>query len=68
MEAGMRHALAIRSDFPAAELRRLARQSQSADQPRRLLGRAVFYDGGSRGAAAETGGVGRQILRDTNGH
>ena len=64
----MRHALAIRSDFPAAELRRLARQSQDADQTRRLLALAVIYDGGSRGAAAETGGVGRQILRDSNGH
>jgi transposase len=56
--------LAIRRDFTAAELRRLARQSQDADQTRRLLALAVIYDGGSRGEAAETGGVGRQILRD----
>jgi transposase len=64
MEAGMGRALAIRSDFTAGELRRLARQSQDADQTRRLLALAVIYDGGSRGEAAETGGVGRQILRD----
>jgi transposase len=64
MEAGMGRALAIRRDFTAAELRRLARQSQDADQTRRLLALAVIYDGGSRGEAAETGGVGRQILRD----
>lgn len=63
----MGRALAIRGDFTAAELRRLARTSQDGDQTRRLLALAVVYDGGSRGAAAATGGVGRQILRDTNG-
>ena len=56
--------LALRQDFTGSDLRRLARQSADADQTRRLLALAVIYDGGSRAAAAETGGVGRQIVRD----
>ena len=56
--------LALRGDFSAAELKRLARQSQDADQTRRLLALAVIYDGGSRAEAAETDGGGRQIVRD----
>ena len=42
----------------------MARASRDADQTRRLLALAVIYDGGSRAEAAETGGVGRQIIRD----
>ena len=45
-------------------MKRLARESRDADQTRRLLALAVIYDGGSRAEAAETGGVGRQIVRD----
>lgn len=56
--------LALRGDFTAADLKRLARQSRDADQTRRLLALAVICDGGSRAEAAETGGVGRQIVRD----
>jgi len=56
--------LALRDDFSAADLKRLARESRDADQTRRLLALAVIYDGGSRAEAAETGGVGRQIVRD----
>ena len=56
--------LALRQDFTGSDLRRLARQSADADQTRRLLALAVIYDGGSRAAAAVTGGVGRQIVRD----
>lgn len=56
--------LALRKDFSGSELRRLARASRDANQTRRLLALSVVYDGGSRGVAAETGGVGRQILRD----
>lgn len=56
--------LALREDFAAADLKRLARASRDADQTRRLLALAVIYDGGSRAEAAETGGVGRQIVRD----
>ncbi len=60
----MGRALALRGDFTAADLKRLARSSRDADQTRRLLALAVIYDGGSRAEAAETGGVGRQIVRD----
>lgn len=60
----MGRALALREDFTGGDLRRLARASRDADQTRRLLSLAVIYDGGSRGAAARTGGVGRQIVRD----
>ncbi len=56
--------LALREDFTGSDLRRLARASRDADQTRRLLALAVIYDGGSRAEAAETGGVGRQIIRD----
>ena len=59
----MGQALALREDFTAA-MERLARASQDADQTRRLLALAVIYDGGSRAEAAETGGVGRQTVRD----
>jgi transposase len=60
----MGRALALREDFTAADLKRLARSSRDAGQTRRLLALAVIYDGGSRAEAAETGGVGRQIVRD----
>lgn len=60
----MGRALSLRDDFGGADLRRLARASRDADQTRRLLALAVIYDGGSRGDAARTGGVGRQIIRD----
>jgi transposase len=60
----MGRALALRGDFTAADLKRLARESRDAGQTRRLLALAVIYDGESRAAAAETGGVGRQIVRD----
>ena len=60
----MGRALALRDDFCGADLRRLARASRDADQTRRLLALAVICDGGSRGEAANTGGVGRQIVRD----
>ena len=60
----MGRALALREDFSAADLTRLARESRDADQTRRLLALAVIHDGGSRAEAAKTGGVGRQIVRD----
>ena len=60
----MGRALSLRKDFIGSDLRRLARASRDADQTRRLLALAVIYDGGSRAAAAQTGGVGRQIIRD----
>lgn len=60
----MAAALPLRSDHSADDLRRIARDSDDADQTRRLLALAVILDGGSRGAAARTGGVGLQVVRD----
>jgi transposase len=60
----MGRALALRANFTAADLKRLARSSRDAGQTRRSLALAVIYDGGSRAGAAETGGVGREIVRD----
>jgi transposase len=56
--------IALRQDFDAPGLRRLARQSKDAAQARRLLALAEIYDGGSRTDAARIGGVTRQIVRD----
>ena len=44
----MPRAIALRSDFNATELRRLARRSKDAAQARRLLALAAIYDGGMR--------------------
>jgi len=55
---------ALRDDFDAAKLRRLARVSEDANQGRRPLALAQIYDGGSRRSAAQLGSVGRQIVRD----
>lgn len=54
----------LRADYTASQLRFLARRSGDAGQTRRLLALSVIYDGGSRGDAARTGNVGRQIVRD----
>lgn len=56
--------IALRNDFDAVKLRRLARLSENANQSRRLLALAEIYDGGSRSSAARLGSVGRQIVRD----
>ena len=56
--------ISLRDDFDGTALRRLARQSKSANQARRLLALAEIYDGGSRTRAARIGGVGLQIVRD----
>jgi len=57
-------AIRLRSDFSSDDLRRLAKLSRDAVQTRRLLALSVIYDGGSRSAAARTGGVGLQVIRD----
>ena len=54
----------LRSDYDAAELRRLAKRSQNNRQIRRLLALAAVYDGMSRADAAQIGGMDRQTLRD----
>ena len=60
----MPRAIALRSDFSASELRRLARRSKNAAQARRLLALAAIYDGGRRSEAARLGNVTLQIVRD----
>ena len=44
----MRKPIPLRPDYDATRLRRIARESEDADQVRRLLALAVIYDGGSR--------------------
>jgi transposase len=60
----MARAIALRPDFNASELRRLARRSKDAAQARRLLALAAIYDGGARWEAARLGNVTLQIVRD----
>jgi transposase len=60
----MRQPLALRLDYDAVGLRRIARESADADQVRRLLALAVIYEGNSRTAAAAVGGVSLQVVRD----
>ena len=60
----MGQAIPMRPDYGATQLRRIARESEDADQVRRLLALAVIYDGGSRTEAAEAGGVTLQVVRD----
>ena len=54
----------LRTDFDAAALRALARQTKDGPQARRLLALAVIYDGATRTEAARLGGVTVQIVRD----
>ena len=56
--------IALRADYDAASVRTAARAARDAGQARRLLAIAVVYDGLSRSAAAEVGGMDRQTLRD----
>jgi hypothetical protein len=48
----MAAAIALRRDCDSGLLRELAKQSEDADQVRRLLALAVVYDGGSRSDGA----------------
>ena len=54
----------LRGDYDARTLRRLARSAGDPGQVRRLLALAAIYAGGTRGEAAEIGGVGLQTVRD----
>lgn len=56
--------LPLRADFDALALRQLARESDDANQARRLLALASIYDGGSRTEAAKVGDVTVQVVRD----
>ena len=60
----MRPGIELRDDFSAVDLCRMARQSDDANQTRRLLAIAVILDGGSGSDAARTGEVGLQVIRD----
>lgn len=60
----MASAVSLRTDFSAAELRRLAAASRNANQSRRLLSLAAVLDGMNRTEAARIGGMDRQTLRD----
>ena len=60
----MPRAIALRADYDAPILRRLARRSKEAAQARRLLALAAIYDGGRRSEAARLGNVTLQIVRD----
>jgi transposase len=60
----MGRAIAVKTDYSGAEVRRLAKRTKDAAQARRLLAVAAILDGASREEAAKTGGMDRQTLRD----
>lgn len=60
----MGSAVKMRTDYSAAELRRLAKETKDVKQARRLLSLAAVLDGMSRADAARVGGMDRQTLRD----
>ncbi len=60
----MPSAVSLRTDFTAAQLRRLAAATRNANQSRRLLSVAAVLDGMNRTEAARLGGMDRQTLRD----
>jgi transposase len=57
-------AIALREDYEAGDLRRLAGRARDAKQARRLLALAAVYDGKDRAEAARIGAMDRQTLRD----
>jgi transposase len=60
----MGQAIALRRDYEAGEVRRMAKRAKDAAQARRLLAIAAVLDGASREEAAKIGGMDRQTLRD----
>jgi transposase len=60
----MGHAVAVRTDYTADEVRQQAKRVKDAAQARRLLAIAAVLDGASRTEAARIGGMDRQTLRD----
>src|SRR5262245_54322754 len=60
----MGHAIPVRADYTAGEVRRLAQRAKDAAQARRLLAIAAVLNGASREEAAKIGGMDRQTLRD----
>jgi len=63
----MPRAIALRLDFSATNLRRLASLSKNAFQARHLLALAAIFNGGSRSEAALVGDVTLQFVRNTAG-
>ena len=57
-------AVELRSDWDAVRVRAAARRAADADQVRRLLAIAAAYEGQDRAAAAQSGAMERQTLRD----
>src|SRR5919205_2437899 len=57
----------LRTDFDAAALRAIARQTKDGPQARRLLALAAIYEGASRTEAARIGGGTGQIVRGWGG-
>jgi putative transposase len=60
----MGHAIPVRTDYTAGEVRRFAQRAKDAAQARRLLAIAAVLEGASREEAAKIGGTDRQTLRD----
>lgn len=60
----MPSALPLRTDYSAADLRRLAKRTNDNNQSRRLLSLAAVLEGMNRTDAARIGGMDRQTLRD----
>ncbi len=56
--------IALRSDYDATALRKIAKTCGDARQVRRLLSIAAIYEGMNRTHAAKLGGMDRQILCD----
>ena len=56
--------VAVRTDYAAGELRRLATTSAEPERARRLLALALVLEGASRADAARSTGMDRQTLRD----
>jgi hypothetical protein len=53
----MGQAIAVRGDYTAGEVRRLAKRAKDVAQARRLLAIAAVLDGASREEAAKIGGM-----------
>src|ERR1700745_1573402 len=60
----MGHAIPVRTDYTAGEVRRFAQRAKDAAQGRRLLAIAAVLDGATREEAGKIGGMDRQTLRD----
>ena len=56
----MSHAIPVRADYTAGEVRLLAQRAKDAAQVRRLLAIAAVLEGASREEAAKIGGMDRQ--------